>query len=151
MGFEEHASDDVSRAGSPCSNPFMNETELRQLCSWPGITWDVKWGGVFVGSVGNRMFCCLSKDDPPPYRLSFKVEDERFLELTDRPGFRPAPYLARARWVTVDDPRTLAKVEARTFLRTAYELIRAKLPKRLQRELQGQDALLPQPPDPLVT
>jgi predicted DNA-binding protein (MmcQ/YjbR family) len=113
----------------------MKETALKRLCAWPGVTWDIKWGGDLVGSVGGRMFCCLSLADPAPHPLSFKVEDERFLELTDRPGFRPAPYLARARWVTVDDPAGLAPGEARDFLRRAYELIRARLTKKLQREL----------------
>ena len=32
----------------------------------------------------------------------FKADDARFLELTDREGFVPAPYLARAKWVKVD-------------------------------------------------
>lgn len=116
----------------------MNETALRQICAWPGVTWDIKWGGDLVGSVAGKMFCCLGLADPAPYRLSFKVEDERFLELTDRQGFSPAPYLARAHWVSVDDPAKLAADEVRTFLRTAYELVRTKLPKRVQRALEEQ-------------
>ena len=32
--------------------------------------------------------------------ISFKVDDDRFLELTDRDGIIPAPYLARVKWVT---------------------------------------------------
>ena len=45
--------------------------------------------------------------------MSFKVEDERFLELTDRPGIIPAPYLARAKWIYVENAEALGDDEAR--------------------------------------
>jgi predicted DNA-binding protein (MmcQ/YjbR family) len=61
-----------------------------------------------------------------------------FLELTDRPGFRPAPYMARAHWVTLDDPKVVSKAELEAFIRRAYELVFAKLTKKRQRELAAQ-------------
>ena len=67
--------------------------------------------------------------------MSFKVEDARFLELTERPGFVPAPYLARAHWVLVAKPEALPAGELRDLLRRSYELVREKLPKKTQREL----------------
>ncbi|MEN3812970.1 hypothetical protein ABD440_21540, partial [Chromobacterium piscinae] len=33
--------------------------------------------------------------------ISYKVDDGDFLALSGLPGVRPAPYLARARWVQV--------------------------------------------------
>ena len=48
---------------------------------------------------------------------------------------RPAPYLARAKWVRVDSPRTLSDQEAAALLRRSYELVFAKLTKKLQREI----------------
>jgi len=67
--------------------------------------------------------------------LSFKVADERFLELTDQPGIIPAPYLARARWISITEPQRFATAELETFILDAYTLIRAKLTKKLQAEL----------------
>ena len=67
----------------------------------------------------------------------FKVPDEDFLALTDRPGIKPAPYLARARWVLVDDLKTLPDAELMAAIRTSYALIKAKLPKKTQREIDG--------------
>jgi predicted DNA-binding protein (MmcQ/YjbR family) len=64
-----------------------------------------------------------------------KVDDDRFLELTDRPGIIPAPYLARARWVAVDSADALSDEEAAQLLRRSYELVFAKLTKKLQREI----------------
>jgi hypothetical protein len=45
--------------------------------TWPGVSEGIKWGADLVFSVGGRMFCVLDTDDSG--RLSFKVDDERFL------------------------------------------------------------------------
>jgi len=36
---------------------------------------------------------------------SFKSAPEHYDALSRSPGFRPAPYLARAKWVSIDDPQ----------------------------------------------
>lgn len=100
---------------------------------WPGVTEDVKWGADRVFSVGGKMFCVLDEGDSG--RLSFKVEDARFLEFTDRPGILPAPYMARAHWICVTTSDALAPDELRALLRRSYELVFAKLTKTLQRQL----------------
>ena len=69
------------------------------------------------------------------FGMSFKAEEERFLELTDRTGFRPAPYLARSKWVCVEQADALSDKEAAELLRRSYELVFAKLTKKLQREI----------------
>lgn len=112
----------------------MKPDSLRALVgAWPGVTEDIKWGTDLVFSVVGKMFCVL--DTGGSDRLSFKVEDERFLELTERPGVIPAPYLARARWVSVVAPRALAESELHALLRRSYQLVRAKLTKAEQRRL----------------
>lgn len=114
----------------------MTEAQVRALVqAWPGVQAGMKWQDDLVFSVAGKMFCVLCVRGHETGKLSFKVPDERFLEFTDRPGFRPAPYLARARWVTVDDPAAQDADELRVLIRQAYELIRARLSKRLQREL----------------
>ena len=55
--------------------------------------------------------------------------------MTDRPGILPAPYLARAKWVLLETPKAMPEAEQRAAIRGSYELIRAKLPKKTQREL----------------
>jgi predicted DNA-binding protein (MmcQ/YjbR family) len=114
----------------------MNESALRALVlAWPGTAASIKWGNDLVFTVAEKMFCALSDDGRGRLRLSFKVESERFLEFTDRPGISPAPYLARAHWISLDDPGALGEAELRRLLRRAYELVRARLTRRLQREL----------------
>ena len=119
----------------------MDAKHLQQLSKpWPGVTSDVKWDDDLIFSVGGKMFCGLCLRGREQGKLSFKVEPERFLEFTDRPGFRPAPYMARCHWVTLDDPRVVPKAELDVLLRRAYELTRAGLTKKLQREYEASEA-----------
>lgn len=110
----------------------------RQVCDFcntlPGATETVQWGDNHVFKVGGKMFAVTGDDEDARY--SFKVDDARFLELTDIPGVIPAPYLARARWVQVD-PATcpLSQPDLEQLLKDAHVIIRARLPKRVQREL----------------
>jgi predicted DNA-binding protein (MmcQ/YjbR family) len=114
----------------------MNASELRKLVSeWPGVTEDIKWGADLVYSVGGKMFAVTGAGAKDAGGVSFKVPDARFLELTGRPGIVPAPYLARARWVLVQRDARLAKAELAALIRGSYELVRAKLPLRVRREL----------------
>ena len=114
----------------------MNFDQAKTLCrSFPGVQEDTKWGNDLVFSIGSKMFAVTNLGEATG--ISFKVEDERFLELTDRPGIIPAPYLARAKWVYVEDPNALDDEEAAQLLRRSYELVFAKLTKKLQRELAG--------------
>ena len=114
----------------------MNFHTALALChSFPGVTTDTKWGNDLVFSVGEKMFAVTNLGEPEGF--SFKVDDDRFLELTDREGIIPAPYLARAKWVYVEDAKALSDEEAAQLLRRSYELVFGKLTKKVQREISG--------------
>ena len=116
----------------------MDFEAAKALCrSFPGCTGDVKWGADLVFSVGLKMFA-VTGNDAPAHVISFKVDDDRFLELTDRPGIIPAPYMAKHKWVQVQEARALSDKEATQLLRRSYELVFAKLTKKLQREISGE-------------
>lgn len=113
----------------------MDFEAAKVLCrSFAGCTEDIKWGADIVFSVGEKMFA-VTGSATPAEGMSFKVEEDRFLELTDRPGIIPAPYLARAKWVYVTREAKLSDQEAAELLRRSYELVLAKLTKKLQREI----------------
>ena len=67
--------------------------------------------------------------------VSFKAGPERFLELTDRSGIVPAPYLARAHWVQVQDAKALSDADARALVAHSHTLVAAKLPKKIRTAL----------------
>ncbi|HEY1471493.1 MAG TPA: MmcQ/YjbR family DNA-binding protein [Candidatus Acidoferrum sp.] len=108
----------------------MNIDQLREIClSFPGATEQIQWGDDLVFKVAGKMFAVTPL--VPGYNwLSLKASPESFLELTERPGIIPAPYLARAKWVAIETPSVLNAAEVATLLRTAYELVVAKLPRK---------------------
>jgi Uncharacterized protein conserved in bacteria len=114
----------------------LTAVQLEALCGqWPGVTRDIKWGADLVFSVGGKMFAVTPSDGSEGGRLSFKVADERFLELTDQPGIIPAPYMARAHWISVIEPQRFGTAELEAFILDAYTLVRAKLTRKLQATL----------------
>lgn len=102
--------------------------------SMAGATEQIQWGDDLVFKIGGKMFACSGLHDDSRY--SFKVEDERFLELTDLPGVQPAPYLARARWIQVD-PGTcnLKASDLEALVERSYDLVLAKLPKKTRNSI----------------
>ena len=56
--------------------------------------------------------------------------------LTDVGGIIPAPYLARAHWVLVEDAKALTDAQARDLVARSHALVMAKLTKK-EREAIG--------------
>ncbi|MFN7551974.1 MAG: MmcQ/YjbR family DNA-binding protein [Pseudomonadota bacterium] len=114
----------------------MDEQQVDGLVSgWPGVSADLKWGDDLAYSVAGKMFAVYCFKGSNAGQVSFKVGAERFLELTDRHGIIPAPYMARAHWVSVLPSSGMPREELKALLRESYEQVRAKLPKKVQREL----------------
>ena len=108
---------------------------VRRRCrSLPYVTEQVQWGDHLVFKVGGKIFAIASLQ-PSEVVLSFKCSPEDFADLTERPGVIPAPYLARAQWVALESEDALPAAEIGKLLQQAYELVLAKLPKRIRQEL----------------
>ena len=107
---------------------------LRKIClAFPGVTEDVKWDHDLVFSVADKMFCAASID--LPFKIAFKVTDEEFEILSERMGFVPAPYLARAKWIAVTDPGVLNRLQWEQYINLSYHLVKARLPKKTRLDL----------------
>ncbi len=116
----------------------MSVEQLDDLCArWPGVSRSIKWEVDLVHSVANKMFVVMCTLGPDRGRFSFRVDTDRFLELTEQPGMGPAPYMARAFWVSVTEPERFEHAELAGFVRRSYELVREKLPKKTQAALDG--------------
>jgi predicted DNA-binding protein (MmcQ/YjbR family) len=115
----------------------MDVDWLRGLClSFPGATEQIQWGYDLLFKVGGKMFA-VTPLEPTPVWLSFKTSPENFAELTERPNIIPAPYLARAQWVALENKEALAPEELARLLRESYEMICAKLPKKTRESLSS--------------
>lgn len=113
----------------------MNLEELQKICKkLKAVTEDIKWGHDLCFCIGEKMFLVAGLDEQPT-SASFKASDEDFDEICQRDGFVPAPYLAKNKWVKIDDINRLSKKEWETFAKQSYDLIKSKLTKKLQQEL----------------
>jgi predicted DNA-binding protein (MmcQ/YjbR family) len=113
----------------------MTIDEIQQICKkHKGVTEDIKWEDHLCFNVGGKMFLITAPDNVP-CSASIKVSDERFEEISSREGFMPAPYLARYKWVWMDDIKRLSKKQWQEYIRTAYELVGSKLPAKVKKEI----------------
>ncbi len=114
----------------------MTPKQIDRFCTrLPAATRTVQWEGVIVFKVGGKMFCLIAPEAHSVGRVCFKSAPEHYEALSRSPGFRPAPYLARAKWVAVDDPGALTDAEMKAYVRRAHAVIAAALPKKRQKEL----------------
>jgi len=109
---------------------------IRRIClSLPHTTEQIQWGYDLVFKISGKMYA-VTPTEPAPVWLSFKCSPDDFAELTERQGIRPAPYMARAQWVALESADTLTPRELENYLRRSYDLVFAKLPKKMQASLQ---------------
>ena len=107
----------------------MENDFIRTIClKFADVTEDIKWGHDLCFSIGEKMFCVTGVDGD--FGVSLKVNDEEFEELSSREGIIPAPYLARHKWVLVNNPKCFTKKEWEYYLNQSYELIKSKLKKK---------------------
>ena len=113
----------------------MNIEQLIDFCmKLPGTTLDVIWGNDLCFSVGKKMYTVTSVDDAEG-GISIKTTPEKFAELTERPEIRPAHYVARYHWITVEDPGAISDDELRKLICESYQLVFDKLPAGVKKTI----------------
>jgi len=104
----------------------------------PGATLSIQWGDDRIYKVGGKMFAASGNLKPNAEAvLSFKCSDLSFELLTKRKGIIPAPCLARAKWVKLEDGKAMDADELRARLTEAHRLVLETLPKKMQAALLG--------------
>lgn len=82
----------------------MNVEQLKAYCgAFVGAT-ETLYGdpsNVLMYSVGGKYFAYFKTSEPEKWRFSTRVSPDRFVELTDIPGVKPARYMGRYHWVTI--------------------------------------------------
>jgi len=114
----------------------MTIGDLQDICKkLPGLKQDIKWEDHLCFNVGDKMFL-ITSPDTVPVTASFKANEEDFEMLSSREGFKPAPYLARGKWVYVDNIKRLSKKEWQYYLTEAHRLIASKLPVKTKKKFK---------------
>jgi len=115
----------------------MDIEQVRKFClSLPHVTERVQWGNDLLFCIGEKMFAVVSLEAASDHCMSFKCTPEKFAELIEEDGIIPAPYVARYHWVALERFDALPQHELKELLKKAYQLIREKLPKKIQAQLQ---------------
>jgi predicted DNA-binding protein (MmcQ/YjbR family) len=111
----------------------MDLEQIRKHClSLPHVTERVQWGNDLLFCIGEKIFAVAVLDAKYPTKLSFKCTAEKFAELVEQEGIIPAPYVARYHWVALEDLDALPQRELKELLKTAYQLVHDKLPKKVR-------------------
>jgi predicted DNA-binding protein (MmcQ/YjbR family) len=112
---------------------------VRAFClSLPHATEDVQWEHDLLFRIAGKMFCVANMEPQlVPTKIAFKCTPEKFAELVEIEGIIPAPYMARNHWVAIIEMNALRRPELEQLMRQSYELVRQKLPKKVQLSLEN--------------
>jgi predicted DNA-binding protein (MmcQ/YjbR family) len=120
----------------------MNVAQLKRFCrGFPHATetlYGEPWN-FLVYSVGGRKFAYFKTSDPERWRFSTRVTPDRFIELTDVPGVKPARYRGRFHWITIVDVSTFPAGYLRELVECSYRRAFASLTKARQKTLAAME------------
>ncbi len=111
----------------------MDRAGIGKTClALPGVTLDHPFGDHHDAyRIGGKMFVMVGEQGG----VSFKVSDIAYEILTETGKARPAPYLARAKWVNLPDPDAWDDEELAGHFAIAHRIVAAKLTRKARAEL----------------
>lgn len=112
------------------------ESLRRFALGLPHTTVVKQWGENLVFKVAGKMFLIVALDGAIAESVIFKCTPDEFDDLTEIDGVRQAPYCAKRHWVQVQDLSATTETELERLIRHSYDLVFAKLPKKLQATLK---------------
>ena len=118
----------------------MNVTALKRFCRSLPETVEVDSGAPYnwlVYSVRGRKYAYFKTSEPERWRFSVRVAPDRFVELTDVPGVKPARWRGRYHWVTVVRVETFPADYLRELVEWSYRKALRSLSRKRQAMLTG--------------
>jgi len=109
----------------------MDLDTLREICmAKPGATEELQWEVHLLYKVGGKIFCIgsLHAEDG----ATVKVNEADFDELTSMEGIQQAGHMAKRMWINIKPESKLNLKQWKALVDASYELIKAKLPKKVQ-------------------
>ncbi|MEO7497233.1 MAG: MmcQ/YjbR family DNA-binding protein [Massilia sp.] len=88
-------------------------------------------------SVGAKTFAYFKTSEPEKWRFSVRTTPDRFLELTDMPGVKPARYMGRFHWITIVDVRSFPQEYLLELIDWSYAKALQGLSKRERLAIGG--------------
>jgi predicted DNA-binding protein (MmcQ/YjbR family) len=113
----------------------MNVLQLKRFCrALAGATETLhcepsNW---LVYSVGGKKFAYFKTSLPERWRFSTRVTPDRFVELTDVAGVKPARYRGRFGWITIVDVSSFPAGYLKELVESSYQRALASLSRAKQ-------------------
>jgi predicted DNA-binding protein (MmcQ/YjbR family) len=120
----------------------MNVPQLKEFCrGFPGATetpYEEPYN-FLVYSVGGKKFAYFKTSHPERWRFSTRVSPDRFIELTDVRGVKPARYRGRFHWITIVNVSSFPASYLMELVQWSYQRALASLSKARQTAIRGSD------------
>ena len=115
----------------------MDIEAIRKYClQFPHTTENVQWGADLCFKVDGKLFVVAAIEEVPQ-RMSFKCTPQNFALLCERDCIIPAPYMARAQWVSLLRLNAQPDDQLRELIAESYRLVWGRLPRRRRSELES--------------
>ena len=114
----------------------MTNDSIRNHClGLPHVTEVVQWESHLLFKIGGKMFAMIDLDG---HRCSVRCTPDGYVELVEMADIVPTSHnMWKYHWVTLESLTALPEREFRRLLTTAYEIVRAGLPKGVQASLDA--------------
>lgn len=124
----------VTGGGLRATPRTMNRQQLQSFCRQFTGAVETLHGEPYnflVYTVGGVKFAYFKTSEPERWRFSVRVTPERFVELTDVPGVKPARWRGRYYWITIVNVRHfpadyLAELIAGSYRKALHSLSRKR-------------------------
>jgi predicted DNA-binding protein (MmcQ/YjbR family) len=133
----------IAAAAHPARNPqtpTMNRSQLEAFCrGFPGAveTLHGEPYNFLVYTIGGVKFAYFKTSEPERWRFSVRVAPDRFVELTDVPGVKPARWRRRYHWITVVKVRQFPADYLGELVAWSYRKALHSLSRKRQAALTG--------------
>lgn len=115
----------------------MNLDSIRKFClSLPHATENLQWQDELCFKIGGKIFAMLGVSSVPQ-RLVVKCDPEKFVDLTEREGIVPAPYVGRYKWVLLEALDALPPFELTELIRESYAMVASKAPNKDRKKMRS--------------
>ena len=118
----------------------MTVAELKRFCRAFPQALEADYGepwNFLVYSVAGRKFAYFKTSAPERWRFSVRVTPDRFVELTDIPGVKPARYRGRFHWITIVDVASFPPRYLRELVDASYERALGAASRARQRAIRA--------------
>ncbi len=116
----------------------MTYEQFNDFCrALPASSYVVQWGGSHVWKVGGKVFAIGGWGQAGKPAFTFKTSELNFHYLADKPGYKPAPYLASRgmKWIQQYDAPDAEDDELEYYLTESHRIVSLGLTQKKQKEL----------------